>query len=385
MADRGQAGPAQTGSALKPSRKGGGATRAAGAPGQGKRKRDAKKSVGFSNKQDVFEIPARQAKRAKQPAQRKAESSHAMLDDLDDSEEEEDASSRNVGYSMDSDDEDGEVEGIKKSKYRITEDDEHEALDSEFVDGGVKVTGFNIDEELEDGHFDEDGNYHKHTDKLAEADAWLDGLDTFVPKAQAKPVEVVEEKEFVHRPRLDLVKDIVALMQPKESVAQSLRRLGGSQTQTRRWQNQKKNKRKNEPKDDKDSGAPSADRKQNDELMKRLTGYTDELLGGGDYEIYQATYEKLTHELKTAIKKQEEGAASAEAPAEAPAAAPAPSGPMFEYKWNKDEGGELFGPFTAQQMLDWSAQGFFKTPVQCRQVGKPTFYASNRVEFDDYI
>lgn len=72
MADRGQAGPAQTGSALKPSRKGGGATRAAGAPGQGKRQRDAKKSVGFSNKQDVFEIPARQAKRAKQPAQRKA-------------------------------------------------------------------------------------------------------------------------------------------------------------------------------------------------------------------------------------------------------------------------------------------------------------------------
>ena len=98
-----------------------------------------------------------------------------MLDDLDDSEEEEDASRRNVGcvhlfpwhqprpalcvrcatvqrpaqpsplpdprsrcvcassYSMDSDDEDGEVEGIKKSKYRITEDDEHEALDSEVM------------------------------------------------------------------------------------------------------------------------------------------------------------------------------------------------------------------------------------------------------------
>ena len=40
---------------------------------------------------------------------------------------------RASSYSLDSDDEDGEVEGIKKSKYRITEADEHEALDSEVM------------------------------------------------------------------------------------------------------------------------------------------------------------------------------------------------------------------------------------------------------------
>ena len=35
-------------------------------------------------------------------------------------------------------------------------------------------------------HFDEDGNYHEDKDKLAEADAWLDGMETFVPKKKAR-------------------------------------------------------------------------------------------------------------------------------------------------------------------------------------------------------
>lgn len=32
--------------------------------------------------------------------------------------------------------------------------------------------------------------------------------------------------------------------------------------------------------------------------MAKLTGLADEMVGHGEYEIYQASYEKLAHELK---------------------------------------------------------------------------------------
>ena len=73
--------------------------------------------------------------------------------------------------------------------------------------------------------------------------------------------------------------------------------------------------------------------------LAALTGCADELMAGGDYEIYQTTYEKLAYELSTAEEENK-------------AAAPAvdPDAVMFQYKWTEDEGAELFGPYTAQQM-----------------------------------
>ena len=71
---------------------------------------------------------------------------------------------------------------------------------------------------------------------------------------------------------------------------------------------------------------------QNDELFKKLTGCTDELLGGGDYEIYQSTYEKLCHEIKQSLKPTQPSQPVAASSTTSSTAAPMSDDTMFEYK-----------------------------------------------------
>lgn len=44
------------------------------------------------------------------------------------------------------------------------------------VEDDVKVTPFNMKEELEEGHFDKDGHYHWNKETEAK-DNWLDNID----------------------------------------------------------------------------------------------------------------------------------------------------------------------------------------------------------------
>ncbi len=41
------------------------------------------------------------------------------------------------------------------------------------------MTGFNLDEENEEGHFDEAGNYIRHKDDDKAGDAWLEGAAVY--------------------------------------------------------------------------------------------------------------------------------------------------------------------------------------------------------------
>ena len=43
-------------------------------------------------------------------------------------------------------------------------------------------------------------------------------------------------------------------------------------------------------------------------------------------------------------------------------------------QWSEDEDAEVYGPFTAQQMLEWQEAGFFKSGVWARQLNKVRFY-----------
>ena len=79
----------------------------------------------------------------------------------DDDDDDNPTFSRLGGYSMDSDDDDEEAASVARSRYELKDEDKYEDLDTEFTDGGTRLTAFNMEEENADGHFDEHGNYHE--------------------------------------------------------------------------------------------------------------------------------------------------------------------------------------------------------------------------------
>ncbi|KPP61919.1 CD2 antigen cytoplasmic tail-binding protein 2-like [Scleropages formosus] len=329
-------------------------------------------------------------------------------------------------HSLDSDEED-EGEG-ENGKYEILANDDVEGQEEATIDcdEGVPITPFNLKEEMQEGHFDSEGNYFvKKEDKIR--DNWLDNIDWV--KIKEQPVkrkkglaakrrrrvgdedEAEEEKqreekqadneeneaepEVVEDPlaslnHLQLVEAVVELLLPGETVARALRRLGG-------MGGQKKGKGK--------TGGQEEGANRDAEKLDRLTALADRLVGSGEYEIYQQTYEKLAYMTKTAVKQKEKSegdeddvldmfadeidgkkAQEKEKEVTEDDGGRVCDDVMWEYKWDNDENSEIYGPFSSQQMLAWVNEGHFKNGVYCRRVGQGNtqFYNSKRLDFELY-
>merc|ERR1712167_60770 len=55
------------------------------------------------------------------------------------------------------------------------------------------------------------------------------------------------------------------------------------------------------------------------------------------------------------------------------------TGTKWEYRWGDD--GELFGPFSTNDMIEWKEAGFFSDtpqPAMCRRVETTNFYDAKR-------
>lgn len=52
-------------------------------------------------------------------------------------------------------------------------------------EGGVRITPFNLQEEMEEGHFDADGNYFLNQDAQIR-DSWLDNIDWVWPRGRER-------------------------------------------------------------------------------------------------------------------------------------------------------------------------------------------------------
>ena len=155
------------------------------------------------------------------------------------------------------------------------------------MDEGVRITPFNIQEELEEGHFDTDGHYHFSKDKEVK-DAWLDGLDQFADedfeKKQQKKAEEAEAEAAAAPPvpsDAELYAILLSVMLPGETVAKALRRVGGA---IRPVQRQKKGQKLE---------AASNEVDEAKEKFDKLTTAADTLLQKGHLETYQNNYEKL--------------------------------------------------------------------------------------------
>eukprot|EP00092_Neocalanus_flemingeri_P015581 GFUD01016869.1.p1 GENE.GFUD01016869.1~~GFUD01016869.1.p1 ORF type:complete len:367 (-),score=151.49 GFUD01016869.1:45-1076(-) len=307
-------------------------------------------------------------------------------------------------HSIDSDDEEDDRQA--EAKFEKMKDDDIEGQEDDTLgqDGDIKITPFNLKEEQQEGSFSKDGNFvwNKKDDVK---DAWLDDIDWVKVKQKSKAElekdehdDDAEDDAQESYNEVANYKQMVELMRPGESVAKSLRRLGGNKgfvSQSQRWKKKK-------------AGAVEDPmEKENKEKMLKLTGLADAILTrSGNMEIYEETYEGIIFKIKTEEEKKigsktsipegvnEEDAMdmfadslddkSEMAPKKDEKPSPAVLDEvMWEFKW-KAEDSELHGPHPSQTMLDWQEGGYFSEGVLVRKVGGSDFLDSKRIDFDLY-
>ena len=287
----------------------------------------------------------------------------------------------------------------------LNEDDIEGQEDSTIdFEGEVKITPFNLREEMEEGHFDSAGNYFVKKEKEIR-DEWLDGVDWQKIDERAVKIEKAkEEQQFEDAPdeidKIAVIKLILEILKPGETVLKGLKRLGGKtptqSSASRKW---KVKRQKVETKDVDETGS-SENTSGNKELLLKLTGLADDLLQAGMFSIYQDSYEKLTYRVKNIEKEkaealeddaleaafqgrsEETGSGNVEAPKETSVTE---DGTSWYYKWKNDVDAETFGPFDSSQMLDWANQGYFGDGVWVRKSTQSgNFYNSKRIDFELY-
>uniref|UniRef100_A0A146ZXW5 CD2 antigen cytoplasmic tail-binding protein 2 n=1 Tax=Fundulus heteroclitus TaxID=8078 RepID=A0A146ZXW5_FUNHE len=339
-------------------------------------------------------------------------------------------------HSLDSDEED-DGDAAESSKYNILDTDDVEGQEGATIDydEGVSITPFNLDEEMQEGHFDSEGNYFIKKETQIK-DNWLDNIDWVKIKEQPfkkkkkglaakrkrragdedeaeeekrreeQQADQEDEEEEETEPAEDplasytqqqLTEAVIEMLQPGETVAAALRRLGG-------LGGRKKAKLREEKE-------PTEESKRDTEKLDRLTALADRLVGSGMFEIYQQTYEKLAYLMKSmtskrpAVAQKRSGAEGEEEEDELDMfgdkfdekvteksenkdeeGKTVSDEVMWEYKWENEEKSEIYGPFSSEQMQGWVDEGYFSSGVYCRRVdqGASQFYNSKRIDFDLY-
>ncbi|CAM5117420.1 unnamed protein product [Eretmochelys imbricata] len=323
-------------------------------------------------------------------------------------------------HSLDSDeeDEDEEGDGGRASKYDILASEDVEGQESATIDyeDGVRITPFNLEEEMEEGHFDSEGNYFLRREALIR-DNWLDNIDWVrikeQPPGSRQPPGGDQEEDGEPpggRPLLDkqtLLEGMVEMVRPGETVARAIQRLGSKGgargSRPRRAWTRAKAEAPAPPEEGEVPGSP-----QRREQLERLSGLADQMVGRGVYEIYQETREKLALRLRALTQpppaqpppaldmfaedidearlRTQASAGGAEAGLQSEDGEEPLAEVMWEYKWENTNGAELYGPFSSTQMQEWVNQGYFKEGVYCRKAdnSQGQFYNSKRVDFDLY-
>ncbi|XP_077415521.1 CD2 antigen cytoplasmic tail-binding protein 2 [Vanacampus margaritifer] len=335
-------------------------------------------------------------------------------------------------HSLDSDEED-EGEDTLSSKYDILANDDVDGQENATIDydEGVSITPFNLEEEMQEGHFDSEGNYFVKKEELIR-DNWLDNIDWVKIKEQPfkqkkkglgakrkrrvgdedeaeeekKREEQQENKEggedededeeaepaedpLASLTQQQLTEALVELLMPGETVTAALRRLGG-------LGGRKRGKLR-------DAGDHAAENKRDTEKLDRLTSLADRLVASGMYGIYQQTQEKLAYTLKSMSSKRPALASKEEDEDELDMFGEkfdekhgtqddeeegkrVSEEVLWEYKWENEEKSEIYGPFTSQQMQDWVDEGYFSSGVYCRRLDQEgsQFYNSKRLDFELY-
>ncbi|CAH1112051.1 unnamed protein product [Psylliodes chrysocephalus] len=296
-----------------------------------------------------------------------------------DSDEEDDVDEDNV---LDTDDIEGEEDGIARQ------------------DGEQKITAFNMNEEMEEGHFDRNGHFIWNNEKEIR-DSWLDNIDwqkiknngdsskkySVYDKGLAESDSENEEDNF---DEISIYKNMLSYMKPKESVNKALKRLGGADMKLSSVERLKRKK-----------AGTLTDSKD----VTNLTELANQILTKlGNMDVYQETYEQINSKVDKSETKNKSLTTETELDMysddfdEKEKAKKVVNFDdkdneeshkkpelMWEFKW-KIEDEKIEGPYTNAQMAKWSQENYFKTGVMVRKFGaeNTNFYSSNRIDFELY-
>lgn len=295
------------------------------------------------------------------------------------------------------------------------DDIEGEEAGDERVDAEeeIKFTPFNMKEELEEGHFDQEGHYHFKKDER-HLDNWLDDVDwvkvkkdeNYRKKYYTADGEYNSSSDEDDLPSADPAKsfdsqssfkEILTFMQPGESINKTLQRLNKSKMKVSTAQRFKMKK----------EGIVD----EASENITKITGIVNEILTKtGNMNVYETTFEQIKLKIKNVIDKNAAGSSkdveldmyaddfdvkekqkkdpsdksvSFKKPEDPPE--PDESSLMWEYKLTQNEGEVVHGPFTTEQMSKKVENGDFKENVFVRKIGDERFYSSARIDFDLYL
>lgn len=273
----------------------------------------------------------------------------------------------------DDESEDGEVDLDKAI--------EREGIDDEVGAGGLKrnapkVEAFNLKEEMEEGRFDESGNYIRRAgDPDAVHDRWLEGTNK---KEIKKVAEAHKQREAAARQQRiaedgvlvpDLLSALITRLEASETALEALARLGKGQTKTKKipkWKLKKMNKGAEDMDVEKKEEDPEQERIRG--AIQAITDAADKLLSRDYEDIYDQERELLMREYRRQAGEDWVDPQATTGPADEEAADKTEG--MWEFRWTDGrDGGGVQGPFDGQTMKAWQDAGYFAGGVAFRRAG----------------
>ncbi|XP_050436968.1 CD2 antigen cytoplasmic tail-binding protein 2 homolog [Adelges cooleyi] len=297
----------------------------------------------------------------------------------------------NVADSEDDDD------SVDEKNYDVMQEQDIEGQEDGVVgqDGEIRITPFNMQEELEEGHFDTEGMYHWKKEKEIQ-DNWLENIDWCKIKDMSKEPKKSDDTldDLTTFNVIAAYKEIINMMQPKETISKALRRLGGNKrlTTAERWKLKK-------------AGLSTDDGSST--KVTRLTELANQILtANGNMDVYQETHEQIKQIIDRAEnkagpstsmasdldmyaddfdEKEKEKLVNTSQTSEEESKPSSDNKLQWEYKFSL-ESNEVFGPYETEQMLKWKEEDKFKEPIWVRKCNSNSeFHSSKRVDFDLYL
>ncbi|GLB34872.1 putative GYF domain containing protein [Lyophyllum shimeji] len=233
-------------------------------------------------------------------------------------------------------------------------EDEDDAERRKKAGMGYELSSFNMRDEMEEGKFTDDGTYVRTFDPHAAHDRWMEGWGAKEIKLarRRKRQQEKEQQEKMAREEKELEEmggkgsleqELLAMLKKGETVLEALQRLGNQAKKNQAAH--KTGKAKPAEPDAMNVDKPVKQPTQ----IETITHLASNLMALGDTDIYSKTYEELVRSVRSS------GAVDA-------SWHPPSADVRYEYKWDIPGGaqsGEVFGPFSEQEMLAWMSASYF--------------------------
>ncbi|KAJ3125364.1 hypothetical protein HK098_000311 [Nowakowskiella sp. JEL0407] len=224
------------------------------------------------------------------------------------------------------------------------------------ADPGEVFEPFNMDQELQEGGFDENGQYLLKKDENVYHDRWLQGVtEEDIAKAnRAHQRQIAREQMLsttLEKDENALLLSALRQMKPRENIFAALRRLAPpKKPKSKPWQKKKTQMSVDTVED------------ENEQIRKKsvedLTTASDQLMAlTGNSDTYELTYEQIVRKLRVAEILEEYWQPGDEIPLSSVSSksSAGQSEKWWEYKMDQTDE-EVFGPFKTQNIKEWYLQ-----------------------------